>query len=89
MNKIRRKMDDPELIERRNSIWNSVIGKRITSMDNAVGIKLTLEDGSTIEAAFSSDEGEVYINGFVMDSGKDLDGTRLMYKHPLTGKYHY
>jgi len=44
----------------------AVEGKRVTSVekaDAAVGVKLTFEDGTTLEIGYSGGEGMTHVNG--------------------------
>lgn len=54
-----------------------MIGRKLLKIEKTEkgdeGLKLTFEDGLTIEFAYSSDEGSTYENGVMLESAADFD----------------
>lgn len=54
-----------------------MIGKKLTKIEKTdkgdEGLKLTFEDGQTLEFAYSSGEGEVYENGSTLEDAVAFD----------------
>jgi hypothetical protein len=54
-----------------------VIGKKLIKLEPTdqgdIGLKLTFEDGSILEFAFSADEGTVWVDGHECTTAIDFD----------------